>query len=349
MPLKGISASKANDPVSMSSSQRQSQPQRDDDQESRKQLKIHAEFQKQIEAKQAELVNPRSNALSKQIEDADNLLDATTTTRELNRNTAIFCQLTEMGVEQARRLEKNLSKFTADAFVKKLKRKYCEEDGVDDDDDDEDRAAASSRGPNKHAREAFDWAALGHASFGVFNSAPTVDFMTGPMALKPKERKVVQRKAKAVVGAQTSVATVDDTEGENEEHTKLMQEVSTELKKKEHPSRVEGTDYQLFWPFVLEPSLGETVLRMFATCHAAREGKISLSLNVKKDSGRLACPQHAEGELLIGPPRKHAAAGGGGGDDGAGIPNFQFIMSIDMADYKAKKKEYKDQIRKRRR
>jgi hypothetical protein len=29
-----------------------------------------------------------------------------------------------MGVEQARRLEKNLSKFTADAYVKKLKRKY---------------------------------------------------------------------------------------------------------------------------------------------------------------------------------------------------------------------------------
>ena len=107
----------------------------------------------------------------------DALLDGGSTTRELNRNTAIFCQLTAMGVEQAsalpvclslslslspslslsfslararcpssflppsrsfpftvmavaqaKRLEKNLSKFTADAYVKQLKRKYCEED-----------------------------------------------------------------------------------------------------------------------------------------------------------------------------------------------------------------------------
>ena len=346
MPLREIKASRANDAVSMSQSQRQSQSQREEDEESRRQLKIHAEFQKQIESKQSELVNPRSNALAEKLDAADLLLGSTQNARELNRNTAIFCQLTEMGVEQARRLEKNLSKFTADAYVKKLKRKYCDDDDVDADDD-----GADSQAGYKHARESFDWTALGQASCGMFNSAPTVDFMTGPMALKPKERKVVQRAKKAVVGAQTKVGTVDDTEAENEEHTKLMKEVSSEVRRKDHPSRPDGTDYQLFWPFVLEPDLGETVLRMFATCHAAREGKISLSLNLKKD-GRLKTPQHPEGELLIGPPRKmgaQGASGGGDASDDGSLANFQFIMSIDMAQYKAKMAEYKGHVAKRRR
>ena len=68
---------------------------------------MHNEFAKQIEEKQAELVNPRTAELQNRLGDADKLLDGTQTTRELNRNTAVFCRLTEMGVEQARRLEKN--------------------------------------------------------------------------------------------------------------------------------------------------------------------------------------------------------------------------------------------------
>jgi|EP01043_Picozoa_sp_COSAG02_P057546 hypothetical protein len=344
MPLREIAPSRANDPVSMSSSQRQSQDARDEHEEARRRLKIHAEFQKQIQSEQAGLVNPQNDALAKKLSDADKLLDGTSSTRELNRNTAIFVSLTEMGVEQAKKLEKNLSKFTADAYVKKLKRKYCDDDdNIDAEDDDSQGAAESDR-----VRKEFDWAALGRASFGIFNSAPTVDFMTGPMALKPKERKVVQRAKKVVVGAQTTAQNVEDTEAENEAHTKLMKTLTSELLRKDHPCRPASTDYQLFWPFVLEDSLGETVLRMFATCHAAREGKISLSLN-SRTGGQLRTPQHPEGELLIGPPRKIGAQGGGGGDAAEDSGFFQFIMSIDMAQYKANMAKYKDHVAKRRR
>lgn len=343
MPLREIAPSVANDTVSMSQSQRASASQREEDEESRRQLKMHAEFQKQIEDKQAELVNPQNGALAKKLGDADELLDGTTNTRELNRNTAIFCQLTEMGVEQAKRLEKNLSKFTADAYVKKLKRRYCDdEDDVGEDDEDAGGAADVDR-----VRRSFDWAALGQVGFSVFNSAPTVDFMTGPMALKPKERKVAKRAKKVVLGQQTKVQNVEDTAAENEEHTKLMTTVSSELRRKDHPSRPEGTDYQLFWPFVLEPTLGDTVLRIFATCHAARERYLSLSLNSKDEDGRLKTPAHPEGELLIGPPRKLAAQGGGVGNE-EDEASLQFIMSIDMALYKAKMAEYKDHVKTRR-
>lgn len=342
MPLREIAPSRANDPVSMSASQRQSQEDRERDAESRRQLKIHAEFQKQIQSQQPTLVNPQNDALSKKLSDADKLLDGTTNTRELNRNTAIFCQLTEMGVEQAKKLEKNLSKFTADAFVKKLKRKYCDDDDFDAEDEDSEGAAESDR-----VRDSFDWAALGRASFGIFNSAPTVDFMTGPMALKPKERKVAQRAKKMVVGKQITAHNVDDTEAENEVHTNLMKSISSELMRKDHPCRPKSTDYQLFWPFVLEDNLGDTVLRIFATCAAARERKISLSLNTMT-GGQLKTPEHPEGELLIGPPRKLGAQGGGSGD-GDVSGSFQFIMSIDMAMYKANMAKYKDHVAKRHR
>ena len=140
-----------------------------------RQLAVHNEFAKQIEEKQAELVNPRTAELQNRLGDADKLLDGTQTTRELNRNTAVFCRLTEMGVEQARRLEKNLSKFTADQYVKKLKRKHMDE-GVDEDDDEQ------AAGEYQEARQSFDWEALGSASFGMFRTAPTVDFMLGPCA-----------------------------------------------------------------------------------------------------------------------------------------------------------------------
>ena len=115
-----------------------------------RQLAVHNEFAKQIEEKQAELVNPRTAELQNRLGDADKLLDGTQTTRELNRNTAVFCRLTEMGVEQARRLEKNLSKFTADQYVKKLKRKHMDE-GVDEDDDEQ------AAGEYQEARQSFDW------------------------------------------------------------------------------------------------------------------------------------------------------------------------------------------------
>ena len=196
MPLREISTTQANDPQQMSASQRASQSQREDDAASRKnvraavsrtsrlyrthttlnrQLAVHNEFAKQIEEKQAELVNPRTAELQNRLGDADKLLDGTQTTRELNRNTAVFCRLTEMGVEQARRLEKNLSKFTADQYVKKLKRKHMDE-GVDEDDDEQ------AAGEYQEARQSFDWEALGSASFGMFRTAPTVDFMLGPYA-----------------------------------------------------------------------------------------------------------------------------------------------------------------------
>eukprot|EP01045_Picozoa_sp_COSAG04_P012683 COSAG04_NODE_863_length_9800_cov_12.998248_10_plen_148_part_00 len=67
-----------------------------------------------------------------------------------------------------------------------------------------------------------------------------------------------------------------------------------------------------------------------ATCHAAREGKLSLSLNVEK-GGRLPHPEYPKGELLIGPPRRAAAAGD---DEEESGQNLQFIMSLDMAHYK---------------
>ena len=102
---------------------------------------------------------------------------------------------------------------------------------------------------------------------------------------------------------------------------------------------------------MLEDDLGSTVLRVFvrpypplsrplpqssrkrwaqATCHAAREGKLSLSLNAEK-GGRLPHPEYPKGELLIGPPRRAAAAGD---DEEESGQNLQFIMSLDMAHYK---------------
>ena len=50
------------------------------------------------------------------------------------------------------------------------------ESGVDEDDDEQ------AAGEYQEARQSFDWEALGSASFGMFRTAPTVDFMLGPYA-----------------------------------------------------------------------------------------------------------------------------------------------------------------------
>jgi len=70
------------------------------------------------------------------------------------------------------------------------------------------------------------------------------------MQLKAKERKVVQRQKRAVVGEQSQVGTVADTETENEAHTALMQDMTKALRVDGHPNRQRGSNMQLFWPFV---------------------------------------------------------------------------------------------------
>ena len=77
---------------------------------------------------------------------------------------------------------------------------------------------------------------------------------------------------------------------------------------------------------------------MFACCHLAKEGRISVKLNAPRADGRKLCPDHDDGELLIGPVSKASGAGGGAAD-GAGS-NLQFIMSIDMAEYKLMAEKY---------
>ena len=75
------------------------------------------------------------------------------------------------------------------------------------------------------------------------------------MQLKAKERKVVQRQKRAVVGEQSQVGTVADTETENEAHTALMQDMTKALRVDGHPNRQRGSNMQLFWPFVRKRSL----------------------------------------------------------------------------------------------
>jgi hypothetical protein len=77
---------------------------------------------------------------------------------------------------------------------------------------------------------------------------------------------------------------------------------------------------------------------MFACCHLAKEGRISVKLNAPRADGRKLCPDHDDGELLIGPVSKASGAGGGAAD-GAGS-NLQFIMSMDMAEYRLMVEKY---------
>ena len=73
---------------------------------------------------------------------------------------------------------------------------------------------------------------------------------------------------------------------------------------------------------------------MFACCHLAKEGRISVKLNAPRADGRKLCPDHDDGELLIGPVSTASGTGGGAGS------NLQFIMSIDMAEYKLMAEKY---------
>ena len=70
---------------------------------------------------------------------------------------------------------------------------------------------------------------------------------------------------------------------------------------------------------------------MFACCHLAKEGRISVKLNAPRADGRKLCPDHDDGELFIDPVSKASSAGGGAAD-GAGS-KLQFIMSMDMAEH----------------
>jgi hypothetical protein len=335
---------------SQSQSQRQSQRQ-----EERECSSLHADLAKKIESNQVKLVNPRNDELQQSLNEANLLLEnvPSGSTRELGRNFALFGRMAELAVQQSLQAEKNNSKFTPDVFVARLASNYCEDDDDYDDDGMEDSAF-------NMLREKFDWAALGRASFHMLRSAPSIDLMSGPMHLEPKERKKIQRQRRGDLGELTKAQVLDNTNEENEEHTSLMHDVYEDVKG--------FTDYQLFWPFTLQPDLGSTVLRVFACCFLAREGKLSIKLNAKKPgSDRLLCPGMDEGELLVGPLSVGGGAAAADEDaDGASqhleplqfrphfdcsapyhklwlphaAPNLQFIMCLDGHEYREKCGKY---------
>ena len=86
-----------------------------------------------------------------------------------------------------------------------------------------------------------------------------------------------------------ALSELDDTASESDPHTRLMSSVWSHVTKTK--------TMQLFWPLCLEDDMGKTVLKMFACCHLAKEGRVSLSLNEPLGGGgggRLSSPEFAK-------------------------------------------------------
>ena len=297
-------------------------------QEERNCARQHQDLAEHIEQKRVALVNPRNNELQQRLKQANELLEDVPegSTRELNRNFQLFNNMAGLALEQARLGEKNNSKFTADTLVEKLVARYFADDDYGEEEDEDARATRF-----QHVRGKFEWSVLARDSFGMFAAAPTVNFMTGPMRLQPKERKQTQARKRSSIGVKITPDSVRDTNEESEEHTHLMNELKGEIE--------QSGSYQLFWPYVLQKDLGSTVLKIFACCFLARENHFVVRLNTKMSgSERLLCPGEPEGELILG-PRQLAAAAEAAAPDGD-KPNLQFIMSLDMKEYKQKCAQY---------
>eukprot|EP01052_Picozoa_sp_SAG31_P050592 SAG31_NODE_11614_length_1013_cov_1.150985_1_plen_259_part_10 len=101
-----------------------------------------------------DLVNPQHSALTDKLDLADELCEQVRGTREFRSNAAIFKGLSEAGLEQAKRLAVGISKYTPDAFVSKLLDKHGASDEL---------GGLSSDEQYVHARDNFDWTALGRS------------------------------------------------------------------------------------------------------------------------------------------------------------------------------------------
>jgi len=281
-----------------------------------------------LEDDRVALRNPKSRGLHDTLSSINRISSEVTTSRAFHSNAKIFVKATEVALEQAQSLDHNLSQFTADVFVAKLVGRLCA-DGLDEEEDSFDSL-----------RKSFSWRTVGAAAGDIMNDAPSIDVMFGPMTSLKRKARVVQSRAKKVkIGELKKAGRVEQSE-EEEVHTKLMQELVTEID--------ESKGFRLFWPFVIKNDMANTVQTIFACCHLAKDGALRLVINENArdpEDGERPCEVFEAGELLIGPTDVGMARAAGedaaaASSAGTAAAASQFVMGFDALELRAKEKQY---------
>ncbi|KAK0543914.1 hypothetical protein OC861_005922 [Tilletia horrida] len=260
-----------------------------------------------------DLSDQNAVGLTQMLKQTDNLFDKVKAPSEGMLDARLLGQMVDIGTHMARTLKMNADAFDTDSFLARVARVVKGQvrsggggrrnRGRDDIDDEE---AA-------HIANEWDWDALGRIAAKYSQRAVSLDFLHGPLQVKPKERKPVERtkkvKEKFGVAVRPEELKDGDIQRSENETTVMVRQVARQLEEI-------GTSVPLF-NFVVDPtSFSNTVENLFYVSFLVRDGKVSLD---EDDDGEPVL-------MRTEPPREE--------DFAQGLTKRQIVMEFDMKLYK---------------
>jgi len=268
--------------------------------------KIRSEYRKLMRVaveRKDEILRPDTAALEEILQQVDQLHERVRKPREQAVDSELLCQLADFGLEMAKRFSATASGMTPKEYIVHLRNNFVL--GIE-------KQKLGEADP-----AAFEWRRMGQQVSKYFESAPSYSWMQGLLDVRPRERKLSQRRAREQLGELVRPEEVTDMTEEQvtAEQTKHMEEMYRVLKKAGQVS---------IGQLVNNPrSFAQTVENIFTLSFLVRDGRAKIS---KLDGWYSveACKAPASGDW----------------SSGAAI-SAQFIMSFSLRDWNEMQQQIK--------
>lgn len=270
--------------------------------------KIRSEYRKLMQVaveRKDEILRPDTAALEEMLQQVDQLHEQVRKPREQAVDSELLCQLADFGLEMAKRFSATASGMTPKEYIVHLRNNFVL--GIE----------KQKLGESDPA--AFDWRRMGQQVSKYFESAPSYSWMQGLLDVRPRERKLSQRRVREQLGELVRPEEVTDMTEEQvtAEQTKHMEEMYRVLKK---------AGQVPIGKLVNNPkSFAQTVENIFTLSFLVRDGRAKIS---KADGWYSveACKAPVSGDWSTGE-----------------ATSAQFVMSFSIGDWKEMQKNIKSE------
>ncbi|SPO28063.1 related to DNA repair protein Rad62 [Ustilago trichophora] len=301
------------------------------------------------ESKRDSSIKPKD--LLELIVKADELHERVVAPSESILDTKTLGSMSEMGARMAKKMKLHGDAFDTHEFVTRLARYLGGEAAPvrgagrggggrgDDSDDDEDE---DGRGGNGRNLERWDWAKLGGLAATLSTRAVTMDFLLGPLEIRPKQRRTnTQRTREEAPAERTAPRALQQTDLQNS----AGRESTSQILKVAQLLSQQGPRGVCLFKFAVDPdSFVNTVENFFHVSFLIKENKASLRTDKdgnavlgKVDPGPDGIRLPAlyvvvfDSENAIAEPPSEEDGEAAGEEEEAG--SKQFIMEIDYPTY----------------
>ncbi|EEB06289.1 Smc5-6 complex non-SMC subunit Nse4 [Schizosaccharomyces japonicus yFS275] len=254
---------------------------------------------KRVQDSRLQLIEQENDGLQETVLAANRLFASVQAPNEASLDAILLTRTVDLASLKTKQLKIGKTKFKIENYVRQLKRALNVNEG----------AALESYVRNADVLDS--WAKLGEMAWKCQKRACPVEFMTGPLSFRRKERQIARRtRQQRVVTSLTKPIKLkeSDLSTQKQETPGIVMQIAKILKEYEPVS---------LFKFITNPeNFSQTVENLFCVSHLVKEGKVG----IREDENGLPIL-----ETRIPPSDETLSSGK--------VKNIQLVLNLDMAIY----------------